>query len=242
VSETIDVEAEVIKTPPAPAEQKLVKVDDKGIFTFTNQIELADAATMMIRTQLAPKHLRDEGKEAVAAALILCKQFNLPQKSMGQMAFIKGKITCFGSLVTALAERHPRYGDKKEFCVAADGKKISSDNENLSAPVWAYVVQIRKKDSDVWNEYFFSVDDAKAAGLSSDTWNKYKRDMLGHKARSRAFRAEYASALEGIDYHEDVLEAFTMKDVTPKSDRVKAIEDLAQEQGSTDETDTRATE
>jgi len=240
VSETIDVQAEVLKAPAA--EQKLVKVDEKGIFTFTNQMELSDAAAMMIRTQLAPKHLRDEGKEAVAAALILCKQFNLPQKSMGQMAFIKGKITCFGSLVTALAERHPSYGDKREFCVDENGEEICSKNKNLRAPIWAYVVQIKKKGSKVWNEYFFSVDDAKTAGLSGDTWNKYKRDMLGHKARSRALRAEYASALEGIDYHEDVLEAFTMKDVTPKSDRVKAIEDLAQEHGSTDETDSRAAE
>ena len=34
-----------------------------------------------------------------------------------------------------------------------------------------------------------------------------------HKARKRALNAEYASALEGIEYHEDIVE--TVRDVTP---------------------------
>jgi len=153
------------------------------------------------------------------AALLLCRQFNLPQKSMSQMCFINGRLTCYGSLVMALAERHPQFGSKREFFVNQDFKEISVKNQNLKDVPWAAVIRIKKKDADFWNEYFFSVDDAELAGLVHEKlrtdapWLKYVKDMLKHKTRKRALDAEYASALEGIEYEEDIREII---DVTPK--------------------------
>ena len=196
-----------------------VKVDKDGSLAFTNHIELRHCASILYKTSAAPKNLREAGIEAIASALLLCKQFNLPQKAIAQMAYVNGSLTCYGSLVTALAEKHPNYGEKKEFFVDSKCEVICLKNKNLFNPVFAAVVQIKRKDSSDFTEYFFSMDDAKKSGLLSSStkatspWLKYTKDMLMHKARARALRSEYASALEGIYYHEDYKESL-VRDVS----------------------------
>lgn len=190
----------------------IVPITNGGMMTFKNQIELGNAARMLIQMNLAPNHLKQEGPTAVMAALVMCRQFNLPDTAMNEMAYVKGKLTCFGSLVTALAERHPEYGEKEEFFIDENCERICVANKNLKAMPWASVIRIRKKGSDIWNEYFFSLDDAHQAGLLTETtkrdsgWVKYTKDLLMHKSKSRALKANYASALNGVNYHEDVVE------------------------------------
>jgi hypothetical protein len=221
----------------------IVKIDKEGLLSFTNHLELAQAASIAIQTKVAPKHLRDEGREAVAAALLLCKQFRLPQKSMNQMGWVKDKLTCYGSLVTAMAERHPLYGEKKEIYIDENQEVICLANKNLNETPYAAIVMNRKKGQTHWTEYYFSMDDAAKAKLDKpkkrsgdinhdSPWIKYTKDMLMHKARARMNRAEYASALEGIDYHEDVSEAL-LRDVTPRgfgnNDDMDVAEELNKE-------------
>lgn len=227
---------ESVATPSDTATKKpasvLVPITTSGAMTFTNQIELGHAATMLIQMNLAPNHLKSEGKTAVMSALIMCRQFNLPDTAMNEMAYVKGKLTCFGSLVTALAERHPEYGEKEEFFIDENCERISVANKNLKAMPWASVIRIRKKGSTVWNEYFFSLDDAHQAGLLTENtkrdsgWVKYTKDLLMHKTKSRAFKANYASALNGVNYHEDVVEVISkereVKDIASElSDAIK---------------------
>lgn len=204
----IDAEFKDVTPAEEKKEQKaqspvLVKIDKSGIMNFANQIELSNAAKFAIHMKLAPEGLRKEGVEAVMAALTLCRQFKLPLSAMNEMAFIKGKVTCYGSLVTALAERHPEYGEMKVIFIDEAQEQICLQNKNLKAEVWACVIQTRKKNETEWNEFFFTMDDVKAAGISNDNYKKYRKDMLYHKAKNRALRTNYASALQGIEYHED---------------------------------------
>jgi hypothetical protein len=217
--------------------KSIVKIDTKGIFEFSNHLELAQAASMMIEIKEAPDHLCKAGKKAVASALMLCKQMGLHQKSMNQMAFINGKLTCYGSLVTALAERHPKYGSKKDFFIDVNCDEICVKNKNIKAEVYAAVVQIKKLGDDHWSEYIFSVDDAKNANLIHDNikkdsaWFKYMKDMIMHKCNSRALKSNYASALEGINYHEDLVETLEQKtrDVTSTTDLINDFDSVEKE-------------
>lgn len=232
--EKVVKKVEVLDKPKEDNKKSIVvSLSHKGFFEFTNQNELKSAAEMMIKTSLAPNHLKKEGYEAVAAALVLCKQYNLPQKAMNQMAFVEGKITCYGSLVTALAERHPEYGERKIFYIDKNCEKISWENKNLNNDVWGCVILNKKKNSQEWNEFSFTRKDAELAGLDKpmrwdkktnkkvinehSAWSKYFRDMIFHKCNKRCLEHEYASALEGILYYEDVKEALVEKDVTPKT-------------------------
>lgn len=218
-TETVEAEA-VEQTAPAPEEKKvepkndvLVPISSSGSLVFNNHKELASAANLAIKMNYAPDHLKKEGVEAVMSALMACSQLSLPMIAMNEMGYVKGKLTQYGTLFAALAQRHPDYGEKRVFFVDENIDEICTKNKNLKAVPWACVFQIKKKNSTVWNEYFFSVDDAAQAGLLVDTtkkdsgWIKYMKDMLYHKVKARAYRSEYSGAVGGLLYHEDVKEA-----------------------------------
>lgn len=236
---------------PKVANAVVVKFDKDGAPQFADHTELSIVAQYMISIRAVPEHLKTEGLEAVKSALQLCRQLSLPDRCMNEMAYVKGKLTCFGSLVTALAERAPNYGEKKEFFVDEEGNEICVKNKNLKAKVWAAVCQIKKKGDSEWSEYVFSVDDAFTAGLLTDKtkpdsgWIKYMKDMLMHKARARGLRSNYASALNGINYLEDIQEALewrSAKDVTPKTESMmnpSAFEKFAEEGGPDEHSDDR---
>lgn len=203
----------VVEDQPKKSDQKQLEVQivENGALDFHNQSQLVASARLLIRMKMAPEHLTKVGLEAVMSAMVFCRQHSLPSTAMNDLAFIKGKLTAYGSLVTALAERHPEYGDKEEFFITKEGEKICSENKNLATGVaWAHVMRIRKKESQVFNEYYFSIDDALQAGLltektnSDSGWIKYTKDLLYHKNKNRALKANYASAIAGIQYHEEL--------------------------------------
>lgn len=201
---------------PQANQMVLVSIDKQGVVGFKNQIELSQAASFVIQMKLAPDHLRKEGKEMVMAALTLCRQYGLPLSALNEIAAIKGKVGVFGSLVTALAQRHPEYGDLKVQYVNEKQEVICLANKNLKDDVWACVISVRKKGADEWNEYFFTRDEAKTAGLlSNNTYQKYFKDMSFHRAKFRAMQTEYASALKGIESAENLSYEAAVKDVSP---------------------------
>lgn len=183
----------------------LVPINKEGLLNFSDQIQLGQAAQIIIQMKMAPNNLLDGGKPAVMSALMLAKQFRLPVSALNEMAFIHGKITCYGSLVTALAERHPDYGDHRILFLDKDQKVISYTEKNLNAEVWACVFLVKKKGDDNYNEFYFTMDDADKAGINKNVFKSYRKDMLYHKAKARAFKASYASALNGIEYHEEFI-------------------------------------
>jgi hypothetical protein len=223
------MEAEAQKIEPQDSVESIektkviVNIGEQGALNFKDQTELGSAARLMIKMNMAPTHLREQGLEAVMSALLFVKQFNLPVSAMNELGYVKGKLTAFGSLFTALAERHEQYGEKEEFFITREGERISADNKNLATAIpWAHVMRIKRKDSQVWNEYFFSVDDAEKAGLLTKNtkpdagWVKYTKDLLYHKTKARGLKSNYASALNGLEYHEDLMMG-NEKDVTPSS-------------------------
>lgn len=226
----------------------VVGIDSKGLFSFNNHNELMHAATMALQLEIVPKKLKESGgKIAAAAALMFCKQFNLPLKAMNEMGWIEGCLTVYGSLYWALAERHPEFGEYDMYWIDKEYNKLSADNKNLHNKVWAAVLKIKKKNSDVWNEYFFTMDEAEKAELyppmknewvnnqktgkkipnTQSPWYKYEKDMLMHKVKKRGLDANYASALNGCVYHEDAKEFLEKeKDVTPLDLNKKSLNEL----------------
>lgn len=222
-------------TPKSEEVKGVVAFGNHGDMKFENHLQLSQAAQLAIQMKMVPDHLAKEGFKAVMAAMIFCRQFNLPDKAMNQMAFIKGKLTQFGSLVTGIAETHPEFGDKEEFWVDEKGERICAASLNLAAKAFAAVCRVKPNTATVWSEYVFTMEDASVAGLYPPTkwnyegkirvgkipdtdspWLKYPKDMMMHKARARALYSNYASVLNGVQYHEDVLEVIADRDVTPE--------------------------
>lgn len=212
-------ETEIKKTEVPEKKELIVQINGLGAFEFSNQLELANAARLAIQMRLAPDHLKAEGLEAVMSALTICKTFKLPTSCMDDMFYIGGRIAVYGKLFCALAQRNKNFGQIKEFWIDEEYQPICVANKNFGKE-WAAVVSVQRKDAETWNEYHFTIDDAKKAGLFPSTrngspWNKYTKDMLMHKSRARGYRANYAESITGIDYYEDVAEAFAQaRDVT----------------------------
>lgn len=231
MSEVIDAEiiqeAKTEKKQKATANEVAIRFKDDGLVQFEDHKELLNAALMMVTLKIAPDHLKT--RDEVAMAMIFCQQRNLPYSSMNEIGVVKGKPGAFGSLVTALAQRDPAYGETIVQYVNKEMNPITLKNKNLSDDVYACVIQIKKKNSEIWNEYFFTVDEAKKAGLmGSNTYQKYLKDMLFHRAKFRAFKTEYAAALNGVESYEILKQEADVKDVSP-------LNELNQKLGLTEE-------
>lgn len=221
---SVTIETEVIKDAMKEEEKKqdaakpsntvLVGISEGGAFEFRNQTELSASAKFAIAAKIAPEHLRKEGPEAVAAALVFCKQHNLPLSAMGKMAYIRGKVQVFGTLYMALAQRHKDFGEMRIFFVDKDHKEICFANKNLDSDVWACVISARKKKDTLWSEFFFTRKEAETAGLFKNAvYKSYLKDMLYHRTKQRMVDAFYASAVEGIEYYEANIEYDAEKEV-----------------------------
>lgn len=186
-----------------------------GLVTFNNHNELTVAAKFLMHINLAPDHLTKLGVKAVTSALLFCQQRGLPYSAMNEVGVIKGKVGAFGSLVTALAKRDPEYGEMVVLYVNEKMETICLTNKNLKDDVFACVIRIKKKSSEIWNEYFFTKEEAKTAGLlSGNTYQKYLKDMLYHRAKFRAMKTEYPDALEGVESFEIMQEESQVRDVS----------------------------
>lgn len=214
-------ESEVVEEKQNPV---VVSFKEDGLVHFKNHNELTVAAKFLLHIKLAPEHLTKLGVEAVTSALIFCQQRNLPYSAMNEIGVVKGKAGAFGSLVTALAKRDPNYGEMVVLYVNEKMEVISLENKNLKDDVYACVIRIKKKNSDVWSEYYFTKDEAKTAGLlSNNTYQKYLKDMLYHRAKFRAMKTEYPDSLEGVESYEILTEEADVRDVSAADDINKRL-------------------
>lgn len=200
-------------------------IQENGDYDISNKDRLYRAAQAYIQQGFAPPDLAKQGPAAVSAALLMCKQFGLPQKSISQMAFINGRLTVYGTLYTALAQRDPDWREPNIFYLNKEGKEISIKNGNALDESYACVIQVPKKDGKSFNEYIYSLKDAEKAGLWSENrqsqtpWYKYTKDMLYHKCKARAYSREYARTLEGVYMKEDLEDiSSTVRDINTTKD------------------------
>lgn len=201
-----------------------------GLVSFKDHNELTVAAKFLLHIELAPDHLTKLGVKAVTSALLFCQQRGLPYSAMNEIGVIKGKVGAFGSLVTALAKRDPEYGEMIVLYVNEKMETICLTNKNLKDDVFACVIRIKKKSSETWNEYFFTKDEAKTAGLlGSNTYQKYLKDMLYHRAKFRAMKTEYPDALEGVECYEIMQEEAQIRDVSQADDLNKRLGLISEE-------------
>lgn len=179
--------------------------------------QLASSVVAYRKAGLIPKHL--ETNAQAVGAILFCKQIGVsPLVGIGQVACIHGKFAAYGSLFTSLAQRDPDFGYDEIFYISEKQERICVENKNLHESAWACVVRTNKKGSPFINEFVFSMDDAKEAGIIRNVWKTYPKDMLRWKALARAYRSTYPAALNGILMAEDLKTDWEPKDVSPKVD------------------------
>lgn len=233
--EVIDVpfedakEETVIKNEAPKKETVLPIIVDKTTqqMIARDNSELVRMIRIMMDGKAFPKTLDTEAK-AIAAWQVAASLRLPPAVAIQNMAVINGSVCIWGQLPKALAEATGELEDFQLIYINKEQKKICLENMNLNDPTWAAVVRIKRKNRSV-NEYSFSLDEAKAAGLLSKDgpWKLYTKTMLGRRAMGQAIKFDFPDALMGIGLAEyDFGEAPDLKDVGPGADSESIIEKI----------------
>lgn len=164
----------------------------------------------MARLYLASKMLpaRFNTPESIVVAMQYAIELGInPLTGLRQIAVVQGTPCTFGDLPLAMVQRSGKMESIREYLIDKDQNEICSKNKNLNAEAVAAVCVVKRKGDSEPLERFFSLDDAKTAGLGgSPTWKSYPKLMLKYRARSQALKDKFPDCLNGIaiaeyDYH-----------------------------------------
>lgn len=211
----MSAEKEQVKAP------SVIVIDEKSqALVARDNSELLRLIRTFMKGMAFPKTLDTE--EKIIAAWQVAASLGLPPMvAIQNMAVIHGSVCMWGQLPKALAEKTGELEDFKQFYVDKDFNEVCVANKNLNAEIWASVVQIKRKGRTM-NEFFFSVDEAKTAGLLNKTgpWKDHRKVMLARRACGMAIKFVFPDALMGVGIAEyDHHEAPDLKDVTPRAAR-----------------------
>lgn len=176
-------------------------MSDLVIRSFT---EGKDLAANLKQSALVPEALR--GKEADILFIVLtgAEMGMGPMKSLQAFESIKGRVGMKPVYMLGMVRAHPSIADITLETTATK----------------AVVTSVRKNSPKVLRTEF-TMDDAKAAGLtSSEMYRKWPARMLGWRCVAIHCR-EHHSDITGGHYSSEEVETFE-RDITPKADVVDA--------------------
>lgn len=220
--EVTQIEAEAVALEKEISSVKTISnemiISNIGEIEAHTDVALVRAVQRYRKMGLVPKQFESDAQ--AAGAILYAKQLGLnPLQVWGEIACIHGIYSVYGTLHKALARRSPNFGEDEFFLLNENQDRICSDNKNLKDPAWAAILKIKKLYGTVWNEYHFTMDDAKTAGIIRNVWKTYPKDMLRHKVFARGYNTEYSDALKGVQCFEDLKTNWdTEKEVTEKID------------------------
>lgn len=213
---------------PEPKKTDLISLDDNKGLALRDHSQLMRYLSQLKRGEGFPKQFNTV-EQAFAAWTLAASLGLVPQQAWRQIASVKGTLSIFGDLPLALVKKSGLMVENKfkEYLIDAEYNEICKENKNLNAEIFAAFCQVQRHGGTV-KEFFFTVEDAKRAGLWEATsssggampWTLYPKIMIKYKARSVALKSEFPDVLAGISIgeydHNVTIETRDMVDVTPK--------------------------
>lgn len=191
-----------------PAPKPELKFNQSGLIRPESLSEAVRYSDMLIASKLLPERFNTAASVLVGMQYAL--ELNLkPLTALKNIAVVKGTPCLFGDLPLALCQGSGLLESIREYYLDKDGKEISVSNRNVTAEAFASVCLVKRRGDANVHETFFTLDDAKQAGLlNSPTWKSYPKRMLRYRARSQALKDKFADCLNGIgiaEYDHNVL-------------------------------------
>lgn len=191
----------------------VINLDGKGLAIATTLQQQSALADRYLAAGMLPKNYTSVGQ--VITAWHFAAEFGLPLLvSLRQIAVINGMPSIWGDLPLAICRNKDYFEWIDEMYFDKDLKEISWANKNLTAEIFGAICIVKRKGSPKPIERFFTINDAKKAGLFSKSgpWTNYTKDMLMYKARSRALKAAFPDAISGFSIAESDLDAMPRYD------------------------------
>lgn len=187
-----------------PKKAAVVEVTETGYLQAKDIEGRYRIAKALFDSKMVPKSY--ENPHMVFAGMEYAVELGLrPFQGLRNICMINGNPSIWGELPLALARRTGELESIEEFLIDKEYNRISFANKNLNAPHWAAVCQIKRKNQPMV-EAFFTIEDAKTAGLLSrkntTPWDTYPKVMITRRARSQALKTAFADALAGTSIAE----------------------------------------
>lgn len=142
---------------------------------------------------------------AVFSGLELARELRLkPLVGLRNIAVINGHPSVWGDLPLALVRRSGSMAMIFEFIFDKDLNEICFANKNINASPYGAVCRTKRLGDEFIKETWFTMDDAKQAGLlgRDNPWKTYPRRMLQMRARSQNLKDNFSDVLLGISIAE----------------------------------------
>lgn len=185
-----------------------VVANKQGVFIGENIEAQFRIAKAHLLSRLLPNHFNTV--EKVLTGMQLAYELGLkPLTGMRQMAIINGTPSIWGELPLGLCFRSGFLEFINEIVFTKDGTEITA--ETSGKEIYKAVCTVKRKGYQKETTRYFSLDDAKQAGLlekNGGVWQKYTRRMLQCRARSWALKDTFPDVLGGIsiaEYDHDVV-------------------------------------
>jgi hypothetical protein len=185
-----------------PIQRSQVSTGDDGVLKPKTLDEAFRWASAVFKSGMLPQRFKTA--EAVLTAAQMAMELGLkPLTALRQIAVINGTPSLFGDLPLSVCYASGKVESIKEFLLDKNSVEINSKNGNMNAEAWAAVTIVKRRGDPESIERFFSMDDAKQAGLlNSPTWKTYPKRMLQYRSRSQALKDKFPDALNGISIAE----------------------------------------
>lgn len=163
-----------------------------GTLMPANMEEAVRLATLLSKSALIPKDMRERPADVLAALMLGADVGLPPMQALQSIAVINGRPSMWGDGMLAVVMAHAAFEDMVEtFDAGVEGG-------TATCQVW----RRGRRQPTVST---FSHNDAQRAGLlGKDTYKNYERRMLKMRARSFALRDSFPDALRGIQAAEEV--------------------------------------
>jgi len=173
---------------------------------FNTLTEIHNFATMVCKTDLAPKAYKGKPEDATIAIIYGMEIGLPPMASLQNIAVVNGSPSVYGDGQLSLVQASGKYEWHKS------SYKGTFPNDDFTA---IFEVKRVGATESVVKEY--SVADAKRAGLwgKAGTWTTNPKLMILYKPKSYALREAFADVLKGMKSNEE-LEGEEMVEVNPR--------------------------
>lgn len=197
-----------------PTPKPELKMNQSGLIRPENLTEAVRYADMLIQSKLLPERFNTAASVLVGMQYAL--ELNLkPLTALKNIAVVKGTPCLYGDLPLALCQGSGYMDSIREYYLDKQGVEISVANKNVTAEPYASVCLVKRRGDPNVHETFFTMEDAKSAGLLTlpssgrpGPWHLYPKRMLRYRARSQALKDKFADCLNGIgiaEYDHNVL-------------------------------------
>lgn len=178
----------------------VITIDENGAVKTSTLEGGLRYASMLVKSNMLPKHYDTPAK--VMAAMQMANNLGLPPViALKNICVINGSPAIWGDLPLGLVRKSKQLEWISEVFYDSKGEEIGPFSKEKP---FIAVCEVKRKGSPKTTKTWFSLDDAKQAGLlgKSGPWTTYTRRMLKLRARGECLKDCFPDILQGLDIAE----------------------------------------